>query len=100
MSKQNFFYSKNDKTAFFIRGYHQYHECEGNVAEIQKMLKEGAKNIATILGVDPKIVKTTYINKSSRYKGMRAFYVDNVEMMPEGAFELGLDWTMSKWLSN
>lgn len=101
---ENLFYSKQEKTLFWIAGYT---DNSLNVDEIIKMLSIESKRFNEFAKVDSSEIKTDYITNSHRYKSMRVFYC-KTDHIPEEAFVLGADvsndnghdWTMDKWISN
>ena len=95
---KDLFYSVSEKKLFWIAGYT---DNSHNVKEIVSTLTNNRNHFIRICKLpENSVVNTDYITKSSRYKSMRFFWVDNVETPPEDAFELGNDWTMHKWISN
>lgn len=95
---KDLFYSNEEKILFYIAGYTQDHHLS-NVVEMTTDLMNNAIKFANEVGCDLSQVKTTFIEKSSRYKYMRVFYINSDEPKLD-AFELGGDWTMWKWLEN
>lgn len=91
---KDLFYSNSEKILFQIAGYTQDHHL-ANVVEMTTDLIKFANEV----GCDISEVKTHFIEKSSRYKHMRVFYIDS-DTPGLDAFELGDDWTMWKWLEN
>ena len=97
----NLFYSKTDNFLFWVAGYTK----DGNVQDVAQMieaLKENATHFAQIASVPFEHVKTTFLNRSSRYKYMRVFYCTlPVEKVPDEAYVIeGKDWNMWKWLED
>lgn len=75
----NLFYTEKDSTLFWIAGY----TWDGNtsfVIEQIKSLQENAQKFADISQVYLANVKTHFVEKSSRYKYMRVFYVNDFPM--------------------
>ena len=94
------FYSVKDKRLFWVAGYT---DNSYDVNFIIRMLRIKRKIFREMTKISNyKKVKTDFITKSSRYKSMRYFWVDNIEIdkVPEEAFQLGTDWDMMKWLEN
>ena len=95
---EGLFYSKTDKKLFYIPNY--YTHGTGMVKVLIENLKECE---AVIRKFAPESVSGDVycreITKSSRYKSMWCFSVD-FETCPDEAFELGDDWTMTKWIEN
>lgn len=93
------YYSPTENIIFGIAGYT---DNSSNVQEIIKMLEENRLEFcqkAGIIRMDD--VRTDFINKSSRYKNMRVFYlVDFTNSIPENCFSIGEDWTIWNWLTN
>ncbi|MBK7362627.1 MAG: hypothetical protein IPJ01_10065 [Micavibrio sp.] len=95
---EDLFYSTSEKKLFWIAGYT---DNSYNVKEIVSTLTNNRNHfIKTCKLPEKSLVRTDYITKSSRYKSMRYFWVDNIKTPPKNAFELGDDWTMDKWISN
>jgi len=90
------FYSLKEKKMFYVAGYV---DNSSKVSECIKVLEEGEKNIKKLIGTNKCEVSSRYIEKSSRYKSMRVFYVDT-RIIPPNAFVLNADWDMWKWLTN
>ncbi len=103
--KHELFYSTSEKILFYVAGYT---DNSDKVSEIKKTLNAGVKVLVDILKdsgyieLDEKLVNTTFVTHSMRYKYMRVFYVQNVEKkyVSKSAFQIGKDWTMDKWLKN
>ena len=98
--RKNTFYSQKNYggTLFYVAGYTDSF-CEVN--KITRMLQEGKDVIKMICpSAKEDQIKTDYINQSRRYKGMRIFYVENIQEadVPEFVFKLGEDWDMWEWL--
>ncbi len=94
------FYSPSDKKLFYIAGYTDNSYC---VKTIIASLSSQTKYFLKFVGFpDNTIVRTDYITKSSRYKSMRYFWINDVdsEEIPEEAFVLNEDWDMYKWIEN
>lgn len=94
--KTHLFYSPTEKFAFYVAGYTDNSE---NVSEITDMLISKAGKFSEAVCVSPEEVKTFFVSKSLRYKQMRVFYA-STEKAPKDAFDIGEDWTMSKWIAN
>jgi hypothetical protein len=92
---KDLFFSEVEKTAFWIAGY--TNDDQGNVNEIIKSLKGGAKTFAEWVGCEIYDVSTFVNNKPPRYQYMRVYYA-KTELPPEGAFILDDKWTMLKWI--
>ncbi len=92
---EDLFFSEVEKTAFWIAGY--TNDDQGNVNEIIKSLKGGAKTFAEWVGCEIYDVSTFVNNKPPRYQYMRVYYA-KTELPPEGAFILDDKWTMLKWI--
>jgi hypothetical protein len=94
------FYSEHDKRLFWVAGY------TDNAASVDthvKMLIAKRDIFLEMCGLPADSnIKSEYVTKSSRYKSMRYFWVDGIEIskVPETAFRLGSDWTMMKWIEN
>jgi len=101
----NIFYSREEKTAFWVAGYCRDLNTDLAQQKVYDMLKN-AKKFAKWAGVDVGTVKTYEITQSRRYKHMRMFYADGINEAPKGAFCIGgqredgsvSDWTMTKWI--
>ncbi len=94
-----FFYSPFEKIAFYISGYSILHN-EYDVKKITASLELDRKKIIDALKLDnDAVVKTFEIKDSRFYKGMRVFYIEEIEENPKGFFNI-TDWTMDKWCSN
>lgn len=100
------FYSKSERILFYVAGYTDAGNNDQNVESLRKVLKEGVLALERVMSkigmVDTREIKTFYVEKSSKYKTMRVFYVET-DIIPENAFILGDsgdDWTMKKWVSN
>lgn len=95
------FYSQVDKRLFYIAGYT---DNSYNVKEIIGVLENNRKYFLKQIGFpENTIVNTEFILKSSRYKSMRYFWINDVEKdkVPSEAFLLEDDyWTMTKWIEN
>lgn len=94
--QEDLVYSNKEKILFNIVGYV---DNSDNVDELIKVLEEGTDILSEISNEERNKIKTQYINKSSRYKYMRVFYVVT-ENIPVQAFQLGNDWSMAQWLAN
>lgn len=97
---KDLFYSTKEKKLFYIAGYTDQSYAVHNII---KMLREQKKQFLKITAFRlNKHVNTDYITKSSRYKSMRYFWINNVEpdKVPKEAFILNDDWTMQKWIEN
>lgn len=90
------FYSLKEKKMFYVAGYV---DNSDKITETLKVLKEGETNIKKLIGSDKCEISSRYIERSSRYKSMRVFYVDT-RIIPPNAFALNNDWDMWKWLTN
>ena len=90
----NLFYSKTERILFHVAGYA---DNTDNVEQIIQKLTEGAEKLVEISFEDKENVNTFVVTHSRQYKGKRVFWVrtDNV---PDAAFKLTDDWTMTKWL--
>jgi len=98
---KDIFYSIKDKTVFWVAGY--VGTGNGRAIEIANALKTSATRFADKLGIDPAAIHTTVVEKSSKYKNMRVFFVQEHEIDTDKADMnevIGLDWTMMKWLNN
>ena len=94
---ENVLYSNKENIVFYIPGY--VDTCCVN--EMIKVLEKGKQEIIKIckdMSIDEGQIQSYEIRISRRYKSMRVFYVKTPKM-PEGAFSLGDDWTMDKWIS-
>ncbi len=94
------FYSPTDKRLFWVAGYT---DNSYNVREIITVLESNMNFfLKEVKFAKNTKVKTDYITKSRRYKSMRYFYIENVELkdVPKDAFLLGEDWDMIKWIEN
>lgn len=101
----NLFYSEAEKIAFLVPNY--YIDSNSNLQEFTANLFKHRDELLTACNFHPTVgnyhlVKTHYIESSSRYKHMRAFAIENVLKTPEGAFVITdeNEWTMWKWLHN
>lgn len=94
------FYFPKESTLCWVAGYSHDDDAE-TFAEMSDSSKQNAKAFARFAKVDFEAVHTVFVEKSSRYKYMRAFYaVVSPENVPEIAYHIdGSDWTMHKWLS-
>jgi hypothetical protein len=97
---KDLFYSVHEKILFLVAGYT---DNTDNVKSIISMLENNMKHMQRISGV--KIINTTFVQSSRRYKYMRVFYC-TTDNPPEDAFRIGDNckeddpnkWTMHKWL--
>lgn len=96
MSRKTLFYSSKEKIAFYIPNYYP---DSLNVGEQIKMLQQERSNFARMLSNHIRTDKmlSREILVSSRYKNMRVFWMEWDEV-PDGAFVLGADCTMDKWI--
>ncbi len=97
---KDLFYSPTEKRLFWIAGYTD-NSC--NVKEIISVLQNNTNFFLTQTKLPKNAqVKTDYITNSRRYKSMRYFWINDVEVenVPEEVFLLGNDWTMYKWIEN
>lgn len=81
----NLFYSSKEGILFWIAGYTRNDNTEN------------AQTFADHVGIPLEKVFTYYNTRPPRYQYMRIFYAYIPKV--EGAFELGEDWTMYKWLT-
>ena len=91
------FYSSKEGILFWVAGYTQDGNTE-NVKKILESIKENAYKFAEQAGVDFDEVQTFYNSQPPRYQYMRIFYTYAPKNL-EGAFKLGEDWTMYKWIT-
>lgn len=70
------FYHQATKVLFWVAGY-----CgnSNNVQEIINEYKKDAKKLADLAGVTFETIKTAEIPKSSRYKYMRVYYIEDFD---------------------
>ncbi len=100
------FYSETDQTLFWIPNYYPDSSIGSSVSEMVDMLTELSKKFKKLIdgmGYDTTmiVVKTRFIDRSSRYKSMRVFYCELKEKPDcKGPFILGSDWSMWKWIEN
>lgn len=95
---KDLFYSSKEGILFWVAGYTRDGNTD-NVKEIIEDLKQNALRFAEQAGCHFDEVKTFYNDRPPRYQYMRIFYT-YVPKNLEGAFELGEDWTMRKWLTS
>lgn len=91
----NLFYSPTENIIFQIVGYSAV-DSTSNVNEIIERIRKEADEFAVISGVDYKDVRSDYIKVSQRYKNMRVYYA-HAKVVPDSAFVIGGNWSMSKW---
>ena len=93
------YYSEHDKRLFWVAGYTD--NASGVDTHI-RMLTAKRDIFLKMCGLESGNVKTEYVTKSTRYKSMRYFWIDEIESSeaPEEAYRLGSDWTMIKWIEN
>lgn len=99
--QNNLFYSTSENIIFFIPPY--YIDNESNVESFSASLKHYSASIANEVGIDCNVVKSRYIESSSKYKQMRVFFISKElsdDELPKGTHVLGSDWTMYKWITN
>ena len=95
---EDLFYSSSEKKLFWVAGYTDNHY---DVEKTVSMLTNNRNHFIKACNLPKNSqVATDYITKSSRYKSMRYFWIDNVENPPKDAFVLGKDWTMHGWITN
>lgn len=85
---KNLFYAHSDKKLFYIAGY-----LDNNL----KSLNQAALEFSKVAKCNVEEVHTFTVQNSRHYKYMQVFYVIT-EKIAQGAFELGSDWTMWKWI--
>lgn len=93
---KDLFYSPTEGILFWVAGYTRDGNTE-NVQEIINSLKENSQIFADYAGIPFEKVFTFYNTRPPRYQYMRIFYAYTPKV--EGAFKLGEDWTMYKWLT-
>lgn len=103
----NIFYSVEEKTLFWLTNTGE--SSTSNLVEKVQFLYADAQTFASGAGIDISQVKTFEVLKSSQYKYMRCFYVENFTgNVPAEAFNIGgvrsdgtkSDWTMRDWIHN
>lgn len=99
---KDLFYSPLDKKLFWIAGYT---DNSYNVKEIISVLQNNLNFFLKQVKFPQNTqVNTEYITKSRRYKSMRYFWINDVEIekVPKEAFILTAenDWSMYKWIEN
>lgn len=96
---KDIFYVESEKRIFWVAGYQ---DNSYNANSIIDMLENCLSKLRKYLSIDKKkIIFTEYISKSSRYKSMRVFWIDEIECPTNvEIFKLGNDWTMQKWIEN
>lgn len=96
---QELFYSKDEKTLFWVAGYTDNSQ---NVNEIISTLQNLRDHFKRIGGRG--VIKTDVIVVSRRYKYMRYFFCEKIEEedIPSDAFRITGEngWTMDKWLKD
>jgi hypothetical protein len=100
MAKLDLFYSVNEKKLFWITGYT---DNSYNINVMISMLTNNKNHFIKIGNLKKNAqINTDMILKSSRYKNMRYFWVDKIEIenVPKEAFQISNDWTMDKWIEN
>lgn len=95
---KDLFYSSKENILFWVAGYTKDSQME-NVKIIIEDLNQNAMAFAEKAGCNFDEVRTFYNNQPPRYQYMRVFYTLNPKNV-EGAFTLGKDWTMRKWLTS
>lgn len=101
---EDLFYSKQEKILFWVAGYT---DNSNIVTEMIEKLNQLLEKFNEVAKVDPKEIRTHYIEDSRRYKYMRVLYVETPNI-PKDAFVIGentsndqgphTDWTMWQWL--
>lgn len=96
---RDLFYSKEENVLFWIAGYCKDLNTD-SVSEKIASLKSDASTLADVAKVDIGSVMTYEIAKSSRYRNMRCFYLNNFTgSVPEDAYEL-TGHTFQSWVSH
>lgn len=94
---KDLFYSKSEGILFWVAGYTRDSNTY-KVGEIVESLRDNAQRFADQAECNFDEVCTLYNTRPPRYQYMRIFYTFTPKNL-EGAFELGEDWTMDKWLT-
>lgn len=105
------FYHELSGVLFWVAGY-----CGNsiNVTEIVKEYQKDAAKLAKLAGVSIDVIKTHEITKSSRYKYMRVYFIENFDSSKleqkdefykkigsQSVLPLGENWeNMGQWLEN
>lgn len=95
---ENLFYSTQEGILFWVAGYTRDGSTD-KVVEIIESLNSNAQTFADHAGVPLDEVFTFYNERPPRYQYMRIFYT-YVPKNLEGAYKIGKDWTMYKWLTS
>lgn len=95
MAKKNLYYSPSEKTVFWIAGYCDNINVGKQIKMLEKCRSEFAQMISNIIRIDNMMSKE--ILHSDTYKHMRVFWM-KWDTAPNGAMEIGDDWTMDKWV--
>ena len=95
------FYSKSDDRLFLVAGY----TADDNTSSVQEKvnsLLENSRTFCEWAGCFPSQVKTTFVEKSRRYKYMRVFFIDKPKKIPKDAFEIRNEpnWGMFEFLQD
>ena len=91
MNTDNCYYTSNDKTAFWIAGYHDNKEGTVLLYDYRKYLEKLEdifSNIVPVLDYS-KIRYLNCIEKSGHWYGNALVYITNIDKCPEGFTDLG-----------
>lgn len=92
---KNIFFSPTENILFWIAGYDTYtHNVQQKVSSMIANC-ETFSNIANVPYGEVYMLAVT--TKSSRYQGAEVYYAETATV-PEGAFDIGENWTMNQWL--
>lgn len=92
---EGMYYFTEEQVFLLIAGYV---DNSSNVDNIVKTLTEYKEYIQKLVKTDA--VNTWFIDKSSRYKNMRAFFCKTEDIPKDTYIIEGNNWTMCKWLYN